>query len=441
MKIQKIEVHNFKAIKDQSINLNGCSAIITAGNNKGKTSMLSGLINRFRSEIPDVIVKDGEEKGFNILHLDDGSQIKWNFTQKGESFHFITKEGIKVTSGVIGQISEKYFGQKFDVDKFIQSGAKEQSKVLQKIVGIDLTEIDCSIAEQMELRKEAKKELDRIISNKKEAPELVEEVNIFEISVEIKKAKDANNETTARYTDDCILLRDQIDAFNQEQDVIEESKSSLVCELSEAKARISNIQLLAMVDFSKAESFIDSMKTPEADKVYTQPPAPELIDVSKLEAELQEANEHNIKFALYESKLTEYNDWVESGKSQRVIYDNLDIKVKDLQKEKVKKISDASIPADFEIVDGEVKYKGFALSNEQMSSSSKYIAALKLGAMVTGELKTMHFDASFLDNNSLKEVQDWAVTEGLQLLIERPDFDGGEIQYEIIQEIEAEEAH
>ena len=67
MKIQKIEVKNFKAIADNEINLEGCSAIITAGNNKGKTSMLSGLIDRFRSLKPDVIVKEGEEKGYNIF--------------------------------------------------------------------------------------------------------------------------------------------------------------------------------------------------------------------------------------------------------------------------------------------------------------------------------------------------------------------------------------
>ena len=72
------------------------------------------------------------------------------------------------------------------------------------------------------------------------------------------------------------------------------------------------------------------------------------------------------------------------------------------------------------------------LTDNQISSSSKYIAALKLGAMVLGEIRAMHFDASFLDKNSLSEIQDWANENDLQLLIERPDFDGGEIKYEII---------
>ena len=68
-----------------------------------------------------------------------------------------------------------------------------------------------------------------------------------------------------------------------------------------------------------------------------------------------------------------------------------------------------------------------------VKGSQKYIAGLKLGAMVLGELKTMHFDASFLDKNSLNEVQEWAERNSYQLLIERPDFDAGEIKYEIIE--------
>ena len=51
--------------------------------------------------------------------------------------------------------------------------------------------------------------------------------------------------------------------------------------------------------------------------------------------------------------------------------------------------------------------------------------------MVLGDIKTLHFDASFLDKNSLTEVEEWANKNNYQLLIERPDFDGGEIRYEI----------
>ena len=44
----------------------------------------------------------------------------------------------------------------------------------------------------------------------------------------------------------------------------------------------------------------------------------------------------------------------------------------------------------------------------------------------------MHFDASYLDKNSLSDIQLWADQNDLQLLIERPDFEAGEIKYEVI---------
>ena len=69
-------------------------------------------------------------------------EIEWNFTEKTEKFAFITKEGIKQTTGVIKAIGEKYFGLRFDIDKFLNSTPSAQSKELQRICGLDFTEID-----------------------------------------------------------------------------------------------------------------------------------------------------------------------------------------------------------------------------------------------------------------------------------------------------------
>ena len=41
--------------------------------------------------------------------------------------------------------------------------------------------------------------------------------------------------------------------------------------------------------------------------------------------------------------------------------------------------------------------------------------------------------ASFLDRLSLEDIEKWAVSEDLQLLIERPSWEGGEIEYQLIQ--------
>ena len=436
MKIQKIEVKNFKAISEQSIDLNGCSAIVTAGNNRGKSSMLSGLIDRFRSEIPDIIVKEGEEKGYNVIHLTDGSRIEWKFTQKTESFHFVTKDGLTMKTGVLKQLSEKYFGKKFDVDKFIQSSPAEQIKSMQKIVGIDLSEIDEKITIASSKRRDAKKELDTVINSRKEMPLEVKEIDVSEIHNELQQARKQNQCVKEDYDIMCEQMKSDIDRFNSKQDHIINQKKELNDVISVVKEQLESCGLIDYIDLNPGYKAINDMPKPEEKKLYVAPEEPEYIDTTAIEKRLQEANDHNVKHALYKKELDDYNSWVEAGTEKRDKYNALDSEVKDYQAEKVKIISEASIPDDFDINDGELKYKGYPLSNSQISSSMKYIAALKLGSLVSGAVRTMHFDASFLDNNSLSEVQEWAAKEGLQLLIERPDYDGGEISYQLMEDSE-----
>lgn len=199
MKIKKIEVQNFKAVSDKELNLNGCSAIITAANDSGKTSILRGLVDRFKSEKPEIIVKEGEEKGFNNIELTDGSRIEWNFTDKSERFAYVTKDGVKQTTGVISAIGEKYFGRKFDIDSFLNSSPKQQEKELQSIVGIDFSDIDERYKQAYDERTEANRELKRIASQKVEAPEAVKEPDIDSIKKELM-GKRKRSTTTYRKT-------------------------------------------------------------------------------------------------------------------------------------------------------------------------------------------------------------------------------------------------
>lgn len=74
------------------------------------------------------------------------------------------------------------------------------------------------------------------------------------------------------------------------------------------------------------------------------------------------------------------------------------------------------------------------LDKNAQSSSAIYIAALKLASMKIGKVRTLHFDASYLDKNSLNQIEEWANENDLQLLIERPDFDAGDITYKVIRD-------
>lgn len=93
------------------------------------------------------------------------------------------------------------------------------------------------------------------------------------------------------------------------------------------------------------------------------------------------------------------------------------------------------MPDGFGFSEDGITYNGFSFTREQLSASGVYIGALKLAATGLGEVKTLYFDASFLDKNSLAEIEKWANDNDLQLLIERPDFEGGEIEYQLVQTV------
>ena len=399
MKIKKITVENFKAVSSKELNLNGCSAIITAANDSGKTSVLRGLIDRFKSEKPDVIVKEGEEKGFNIVDLTDGSRIEWKFTEKSESFAYVTPEGIKQTTGVISAIGEKYFGQRFDIDSFLNSSPKQQEKELQKIVGLDFSDVDERYKQAYDERTEANRELKRIASQKVEQPEPVEKPDVDSIKKELSEVREKNQRCA-----DAQIKKDR-----------------LQIKLDDIIRSISGSEFEPCFDSKKANEMVNSIHVPDR------------IPETEIEERLENAQEQLRKFDAFEREKESYDRWVEDGKKARQNAEKADGKVKSIEQEKADLIASAKMPDGFDFTESGLTYKGFPLNENQISTSGKYIAALKLGAMVLGQVRTLHFDASSLDNNNLEKVQKWAKENDLQLLIERPDFDGGDIRYEIIE--------
>ena len=431
MKIEKIKVQNFKAVIDEEINLNGCSAIITAGNNKGKTSLLRGLVDRLRGEKPEIILKEGEKNGKSIIELSDGSIIEWKFTEKSESFSYTTKEGIKMTTGVISAIGEKYFGVRFDIDKFLNSSSKQQSTQLAKLIGLDFTEIDSRYKLAYEERASKNAIFKQIAAKNLTKPNEVQKPNIEELKKELANIKTKNENLRNKWKIDNEKHQKEIASFNTEQRELHQHIDGAIS--IKANIEVYKDSIFGdLIDFKTMENRIKSMQKPEPLKELTTLTEPDYLSELDVQLKLDKANDDQRLFDNYNRDLLEYNNWVKEGKQSREEANKADEKVKAIEKEKQEMISSANIPTEFTFNENGVMYNGLPLSNAQLSSSAKYIAALKLGAMALGTVRTMHFDASFLDKNSLSEIEKWAENNDLQLLIERPDFDGGEIKYEII---------
>lgn len=405
-KVKKITVSNLKAVSSLTADFNGCTAIITGGNNKGKSSFLKSLPERLRGVKPSMILKEGEKEGFAEWELTTGEKFTWNFDGKKEKLVFTTERNIK--TAITKDLSSYYFPPVFDVDEFLNSTPKKQKETLQKLTGIDFTEIDLMYKAAYE---------ERTWANKRLAEEKVKLIQVDPLApTEITPTIELEKELAG------------IGAHNQN--------------------RINKTELVAEKNKSVKENESEILSLKERIKCLEQKNSVLNAELLELDVWLDE-KENQLKTNAKEledkiAKIKEDNKAVEENKKaadQKIVYDkcvkeaeDCDKEVKRIEQEKLDVIKNASMPDGFGFSDEGITYKGFAFTKEQLSSSGLYIAALKLAAIGLGEVKTLHFDASFLDKESLTEIESWANENDLQLLIERPDFEGGEIEYQILNE-------
>jgi hypothetical protein len=259
MKIKRIEVTNLKAISNEIADFNGCSAIITAKNDAGKSTLLKGLIDRFRGEAPKIILKEGEEKGFSFMELTDGSRIEWKFTDKTESFSFTTSEGIKITQGVLSTIGKTYFGVKFDIDKFLQSSQSVQNEMLSDLLGLDFSGIDQRYKIAYDERTLLNAEVKRLRAIAKTKPEVVEKPEIEVLKKEKADIEAANKKLNDQYDIDNLAHQKAITDQNKINDDLRTKKKNAEDAFVWFEKYRTSI-FADCIDFDKAKKIVDSIE-------------------------------------------------------------------------------------------------------------------------------------------------------------------------------------
>lgn len=408
-KIKSISVTNLKAISELSADFNGATAIITGKNNSGKSTFLRSLPDRIRGIKPDVVVKFGESEGRAEWTLTTGEQFIWQVdtkSAKGEKLTFITKDQIKTS--VTKDIAARFFPPVFDVDKFLTDGPKEQMTKVEKLAGIDLTEIKARYKSAYD---------DRTYANRKQAEETAKMTQV-----------DLSLPETETPIDELQKELAGIDAHNQRFEYVRKGVQEKADQEKECDTQIVALQKQILELQKKAVALHDEITkgedwmNQEANKIK-----PASLK-TEIEAKIKTITDQNKKIVA--NNLA--REQVKKVSAANKAAEEADALVKSIEQEKLDMIKNAKLPEGFGFNDDGLTYTGLPFTREQISSSGIYIAALKLAVLTLGEVRMLHFDASFLDKNSLADIERWAQEQDLQLLVERPDFEAGEIKYELV---------
>lgn len=438
-KIHSIKIQNFKAIESLSIDFKGCTAIVTGGNNKGKSSFLRGIQDRIRFVRPDAKVRIGEKEGTGELVLDSGEKFIWEFSTEGkDKLTYITENGTK--QNLTKELGERFFPETFDIDKFLQSPPKSQAAQLQKIIGIDFTEIDARYQQAYDDRTSKNRDAEKFHAklSQMQIPEKVLPVDVSQLLVQKEAIRTKLN---SQYLENKAKNDSLRSAYMAQKEAESVRFHAALQEMANREAVISTASRLhselVSIGYNGAEVglFIDNLPKPETvqEAIIIEP---EYIVEMPDDSELQEIDKKLLSASETNSKAKAYKDF-QAYKAEvdqaKMFAENADKAVKAIEAERLEMIRKANFPEGIEIRTDGIYVDGFPLDKTVISTSKLYCAALRIASIRLGEVKTLHFDASFLDKFTLSEIQDWASKNGLQLLIERPDFDGGEIQYQLIE--------
>lgn len=444
MKVQKIKLQNFKAIKNLEIDFKGCTAIISAGNDKGKTSFLKGIIDRIRFISPEVMVNKDEESGKGELTLDTCEKFVWDFDKNGkDKLTYIDREAVK--QNVTVELGKKLFPQTFDIDKFLQSTPKEQSKQLQKIVGIDFTDIDDRYKKAYDLRtsKNADAEKFHVKLSQMLKVDKVDFVDLTELKAKKETERHRLNELYLEnkgVNDTARNIWNQAKADIDEEIAAFNKKQSDLTNKYNAVTDAASILIINGYKGTDVESFIESIKSelkPQKKASDFYPAEPKYITELPDDTKLQKIDEEILTASEINTDAQKYKDYIDYKKqtdAAKVEADQADDDVKAIEKERNDLINTANFPKGITIDHEGIKVEGFPLDKNQISTSKMYTTALRIASMNLGSVRTLYFDASYLDNITLCDIENWAHENDLQLLIERPDRDGGEIKYELIEQ-------
>ncbi len=411
MKVQKIELDNYKALAGKhEFDLNGCSFFLLGGNGKGKTSVGRLVMDILTKNLPSQPVTEGAKQGYIEITLENGDKIYYRYNTSGKP----VMEIIAANGGKISNVSELFkqmagSGMGFDINEFLRLAPKPRRAMLEKIAGVDFSEINRQELQAEETRKSINARLKDARARVVPYNEKLIDKSPVDISGLSEKLSGAvsHNQKVSNALDEIKRLDD--DNLQQMQ---------RIRELEEQIRECNNKIQANRQRKEKGNEWID------------QNPAYSDEVIASLKGEISGADEINRSIEAAKIAKKDF-DFAQEMEEKSLI---ADMEVKRIRAEKDAMIQQAKLPAEglsFSPDGDDLLIDNLPFEDAQIATSRKMICAIQIAESMLGDVKFLHLDGSVLDKENASRLLDWAEKKGLQLAVERSLWEGGELKFEV----------
>lgn len=407
LKIVRLGAENIKRLKAVEIVPQGHTVTITGKNDQGKTSVLDSIEYALggRQGICEEPIRKGQAKARIVCDLGEiVVERKFNALTGDSTLTVRGKDGSPVKSPQ-AMLDELCSHVAFDPLSFVRMKPAEQVETLRRLVGLDFTELDQKRQRAYEERTLVGRQLDtakvRLATFPFHLNTPEQEVSIADASAKLEKIK-TQRAQNAVARNDLASEKLKVESLANNRQALKATIERLQRELSEASAALYSNEL--ELDAHKA-------KLSAAEKVCAA-----LVEDNEAEilAEISQAQSINDRVRANRQH-TEQNAEVQK---QQFACDKLTAEIEAIDQEKADLLAWADFPLPgLSFDDARVLLNGVPFS--QSSQARQLQAAVAIGLALNPKVRVILIrDASLLDDDSMKLVQELAAKHDAQIWME-----------------------
>lgn len=405
MKIESINIKNFKGIEDVEQEVLGKNVYLIGKNGSNKTSFIDAVWGGLTGKgLPEEPTNNGKKKG--LIEIDLGDCIARTKFTKGRPTRFelerkeFEKEADKFIKSPRTYLENRIGLLNFDIDEFFAKSNLEQVRYFAKVMSVDFSDLDADIEDLADSRKFDKRKLAEFEQkNNWYKQEDIDRkyIDVVELSKEIADAK----EKRSTYEKIQEGIQDRAESIELKQAQI----SALELEIKDLDTQVKDGQQWLNSDENK----------PLEDEAIKelQEKLEKSDELNNTKREAHEAQEAEKEVECFRKSIDEATEEIDKKRAEKAARISKNINVKGLT---------------YDVNQERFLYDGLPFDGKQINTAAKLIAGMKIASTMLKDLKILRVDASLIDKDNFDGVLAWSKENDIELFVELVDREGGELQ-------------